>query len=169
MPNASDIIFARLASPSLGSSSGMNVNLFTLNGAIHELFDPISPGQALDGYVDYRLLAIMNNHQDETLHGLKIYLSTETTSVSTTIEIGAVNGFFDDTVQNWPAAPANEETAPAGVVFVHATSLLSAVDLGDIPPQPTNFKLVYLKRIVTAGALSLATDVGTLTVTNQLS
>ena len=166
MPSNSDIIFTKYAdNPSLGGQSG---SIVAMAGTIHELFDPVAPSQAVSGLVDYRFILVRNGHATDTMYGMKIYLSSETTSTSTTIQFGLLPGivsFFPST--EWPLALANVTTAPVGVTFAAANSLGAAINLGDIPPQKT--RVLYLKRVVTAGAASLASDVGTITVTNAIS
>lgn len=165
MPNINDLLIQKNSpDPSLGYQTGVSIT--SVSDSIHNIFDQVSPEQAANGYIDYRLLFLFHNNPNDEFNGMKIYLSEETTSPDTTIEFGLVPGDFTNTVGTWPAKLTNKETAPVGISFVAANSLATSLYLGKIPASKG--KIIWLKRIVTAGADPLLTDLGTLLITNRI-
>lgn len=168
MPNASFLSVERGTTPSgVGTAFMDTPNAFgTLTGALHELFDEVQPAEALAGDVEYRLIVIRNTHGSEAFIGLKAYLSSNTTSASTTLEIGVDP---NTTLATIPKI-ATEATAPAGVTFSAPSSVAGALDLGDLPGGGSTTTIgLWLKRTVTAGAAPLLSDAAVLVITNATS
>ena len=165
MPTVANLILGSSISPSgvgLGFMTGGN----ELTGAIHELFDEVQPSEAVAGSTEYRIILIYNNHPSESFVGLKAYLSSNTTSPSTTLEIGKDPNTTLGTIPKI----ATETTAPAGVTFSAPSSVAGALALGDLAPTTTGAVIgLWLKRIVTAGAAPLASDLAMLVITNATS
>lgn len=143
-----------------------------LSGAINEIFDPIQPDEALSGESEYRCLVIQNTSATETFVGLKAYFSSQTSSPDTTISMalaladGGISPYPPLGVEgvNYPPATANENTAPAGATFTAPTSVANALLLGNLGPQSHTF--IWLRRTVSPGAASTASDACTFVVTN---
>lgn len=163
MADSSNLVFRKkVDNPSLGGSGTTGA----WTAGLHALFDAVTPAQAAAGSVEYRMVGISNTHATDTIEDLKVYLSAATTSADTNIEFGVPGVTLLNSTDVWPTALADESTAPGGVTFYAAGSLAAAVSLGDIPALSTN--ILYLKRVVTAGAATLATDSCTITVTNRV-
>lgn len=153
---ASDIKFyltGGVANADPNASLGALTSTTQVSGALHGLFDAVAPDEATAGDSEYRAIDVKNTNVADTLYGAVAYITTETTSASTAIQIG-----LDATTQS----VANESTAPAGVSFSAPTTRATGIALGDIAPAVT--KRLWLKRVVTAGAGKLASDAGQVTV-----
>lgn len=135
------------------ASLGGDISATQVPAGLHNLFDAVSPEEAVAGDIEYRAIDIKNTNVTETLYGAVAYISTETTSASSTVEIG-----LDATTQS----VANESTAPGGVAFSAPTSKATGIALGDVAAGAT--KRLWLKRTITAGAVKLSSDAGALTV-----
>jgi hypothetical protein len=122
------------------------------DSSLQNLFANVSPAEALAGSVKYRALSF-KNLAAETAYGAVIYLSQETSSADTTVEIA-----FDSTGTQ---SVADEDTAPTGLTFSTPLSLASGIALGDI--AASGVARVWFKRTVTAGA-AVAADEGKFTV-----
>jgi hypothetical protein len=163
MADSSNLVFRKkVDNPSLGGSGATG----TWTAGLHALFDAVTPAQATAGSVEYRMVGISNTHPTDTIEDLKVYLSSASTSADTDIEFGVPGVTVLNSTDVWPTALADESTAPAGVTFYAAGSLATAVEIGDVPPLRT--RILYLKRVVTAGADALTTDTCTVTVTNRV-
>jgi hypothetical protein len=125
-----------------------------IGSAIHNIFDRVSPLEAQDGDIEYRAIDVKNTNVADTLYDAVIWISGETTSADTTIDIG-----LDTTTQT----VINESTAPSGVSFSKPITQGTGLVIGDLAPNAT--KRVWLRRTVTAGASILGSDSGAITVT----
>jgi len=124
------------------------------NDTLENLFSSIPPQEALTGSVKYRALDLKNTSGLTAYDGI-LYISSETTSTYTKIDIGIDSG--TQTI-------ADEDTAPASpaITFSHPLSLAGGLSLGDVSAGGT--VRLWFRRTVTAGATSLATDTGTILV-----
>lgn len=124
--------------------------------AKHGLFDYAKPEEAEIGSVKYRCVFVKNVHVSETLSDAVLYMSLETTSSYTTIDIA-----YDSTGTQ---SVVNENTAPSSPVltFSKPTSKATGIALGNIAPGAT--KMIWERRTVTAGAVKLVGDTGQLMV-----
>lgn len=114
------------------------------------IFDDVSSAEATAGDTEYRCVYVHNNHGSLTWIGPKIWIQVNTPSGDTDIAIGlgssVVNG-VEPTV-------ADEQTAPAGVVFSAPASFAGGLSLGDIPPG--QHKAVWIRRTVNPAAAAYA-------------
>lgn len=133
-------------------SLGGVISTTQVGASLHDLFDVVTPEQATNGHVDYRSIFAKNTHVSETGAAAVLYVSAETTSVSTTIEVAYDSG-GTQTI-------ANETTAPSSpaLTFTKPMSKSAGIVLGDVAPSAT--KMIWLKRTVTAGALKINLDAG---------
>lgn len=167
MPSNADIqIYKFSNNPSLGYSIANNGTTL-VSALINTLFDAVQPPEAAAGSTEYRMIAIKNNNVSDTMVALKLYASAETTSANTTLEFALKGINYSSDVTTWPAALASETTAPAGVTFSAANGIGNAISIGDL--LPLKYAIFYVKRIVTPGAAQLASDVGTITITNAVA
>jgi hypothetical protein len=140
------------ADPSL-SLGGVISNVLFTDATLENLFDNVSPAEALAGSVKYRALSF-KNLAAETAYAAVIYLSQETSSADTTVAIA-----YDSTGTQ---SVVNENTAPTGLTFTTPLSLAAGIALGDA--AASGVKRVWFRRTVSAGA-AVAADTGKFTVT----
>jgi hypothetical protein len=113
--------------------------------AMNNLFDNVSPTEAVNGDVEYRAVSIYNSG-DAAATGVEAYMSTETPSPKTQLDFGIEAG--TQTI-------ADESTAPSGVTFAHyATG--SRLSIADIPAGSA--VRLWIRRTVTAGCVNLSSD-----------
>lgn len=122
------------------------------NEAGQDLFDKVTQAESTSGRTEYRCVYVHNSHPSLTLQSTVAWLSANTPSDSTVVALGlgasGLNG----------AEPAvvNEDSMPAGIVFVPASSAGTGVSLGDIPPGQS--RAIWVRRIVAQGAATAASD-----------
>lgn len=119
------------------------------------LLDPVSSSEALAGDIEYRCYYIHNAHATLTLENAVAWISANTPSADTTIDIGVGTSAVNGTEQT----VANENTAPAGVTFLAAATEGAAVALGNIPPS--QHRAVWIRRTINA-ATAATNDTATL-------
>ena len=138
-------------------SLGGTISNTQVGTAIHQLFDLVSPAEALSGDIEYRCIWAKNIHVSETLYGAKLFVSLETTSTSTVVALA-----YDATGTQ---VIVNESTVPIGLTFSTPYSYATGIDFGDMAPGST--KMIWVKWSVTAGALKMI-DAGQLTITGGI-
>lgn len=127
------------------------------------LFDNISSAEASAGDIEYRCFYVFNSNATDTFFEVTVYISSQTTSTSTSIEIGAdPSGPGNGSTTGVATTIANEGVAPAGVVFSSPSTPVGGIILGDFGPQQG--RAVWVRRTVLSGALFLASDETTLAV-----
>lgn len=111
------------------------------------LFDLVPPAETAAGRVEFRTIYVYNN-RTTTLKGARAWISNNTSSAATRIDIGlGVSG-----PNGTEPSMATEGAAPPGVSFVAASDVVTGLVLGDIP---ANQKYPILVRwSVNAGAVS---------------
>lgn len=134
-----------------GTSSSVSVS----STAMNNLFDDVSETEAAAGDVEYRAVDLRNTG-DATATVVRLYLSADTSSPSTEIDIGIEASPIGSTT-----SIADESIAPSGVSFAHYNSS-SKLSLPDI--NAGAYCRVWLRRTVTAGASNTSNDQGTLYV-----
>ena len=123
--------------------------------ALNNLFPDVTPAEATSGITEqYRAIDIYNSG-NATAVGIKLYMSSITTSTDTKLELAidatATQQLASDTTT--PATPALS-FAERGV-----GSELSITDIA-----ASGSARIFIKRVVTAGATNIASDSGTLAV-----
>ena len=124
--------------------------------AMNNLFDDVTSAEASTGSVEYRALDVYND-QGAGVVSVDIYMSAETSSSDTVIDLGIEASPVGSTT-----ALADEGTAPSGVTFVHADSG-SHLSLPDI--SSAAYVRVFVRRTVSSSATNTSADTGTLEVT----
>ena len=124
------------------------------------IFDSMSGAESTAGSVEFRCVYVHNAHATLPLVGAVLWMSANTPSATTTIEVGigtaAMNG-VEQTV-------GSETSAPSGVSFSPAASLGGGVALGDIPPGQG--RSVWFRRTVQANTVAV-NDTFTVMVTGD--
>ena len=161
MPIISTDIVYRLS----GGASNTDVNA-SLGGAksstsvgtgLHNLFDVVGSAEAATGDTEYRCVYVHNNHGTLTMQSAKIWISSNTPSTDTSVEIALGSSAVNGT----ETSVANENTAPSGPTFSAPASEGAALSIGDIPAG--QHKAVWIKRVINTGAAAYNSDGCTLT------
>jgi len=132
---------------------------------LNNLFDDVSGDENLNSDVEYRCVFIHNNHATISFDNVRVYLVSEVAG-GASIAIGV-----DPTAASAVGAAAaqaleiaNEDTAPAGVVFTSPTDLANAINLGNIAAG--SCRAFWIRRTANNTA-ALANDGVTLRVNGQ--
>jgi hypothetical protein len=142
----------------LSGGAGNSDPLLSLGGVIStatdagaNIFPDVPAADAATGKTQYRGVCIKNAHGSLTWIGVKVWVDTDTPSGDTDADIALAAEAVNVTM----ATIANDTTAPAGVTFTNAAvSEATGLSIGDIPFG--QFKGIWLKRVVNAGAVSFA-------------
>lgn len=130
-----------------GPISATEVNMTTV---LNNLFADVAEAEAIAGSNKYRCVYLKNVHATDTLNAIKVYLSSNTPSPSTNIQIGIPAAAGNVT------AVANEDTAPSGITFSNAPDAGSALSIGNLTAG--SYYAIWFKRVVTAGAAAATSD-----------
>ena len=134
------------------------------DGILHNLFDAVGALEALGGDSEYRCIFIKNNNTVETLMNTKIYFNGTPDSLTrTTVDMALGAAGLNSPEQ----IVANEDTPPFGLTFTATASPVTALDLGDIPPN--SYKAVWIKRSVGQGAPATANATFSITIVGETS
>ena len=128
------------------------------DATLHNIFDVVSSDDAIGGSVNFRCIYMKNTNVSLTFAEVISYITSNTPSVDTVLGIGPGTAAVGGVEQLIP----DEDTAPIGVAFVEGEGIGNKVDLGSIPP--TSYKAIWLRRLVSAGAQAVASDLSTIRV-----
>lgn len=131
-----------------GAATGVAVS----GTAMNNVFDNVSPAEAVAGMTDYRAIDIKNTG-DAAATVAKFY-TDETTSTDTVLQ-AAIEATPANAIGSTKSI-ASETTAPTGLSAFAAVSSGSPLSLPDIPAG--SYCRVWLKRIVTAEAVNASSD-----------
>ena len=130
--------------------------------ALNNIFDNIDPTEAGTGDTEYRFIDVYNSG-DEAATSVEIYISSQTSSTDTSLELG------QDATNNPHTSVAdletlsNESTAPASPVITFGEHPVGdKLVLSDIPAGQAS--RICLKRIVSALATNTSNDTATIAV-----
>lgn len=143
------------------STGGAISSVEVVDNTLHNLFDVISGAESAAGDTEYRCVYLKNTHATLDLLAAKVYIDTNTPSTETSAEIGLGAAALSDT----EAAIADENTAPASVTFSTADGVANALTIGDIGPG--EYKAIWVKRVVDAGASAYNNDQVSIAVTGD--
>lgn len=129
-----------------------------VGAGLHNLFDVVSSAETTAGDTEYRCVYVHNAHATLTLDNAVAFITSNTPSADTSVEIGVGAAAINGT----ETAVENESTEPAGVTFFSAANLGAALALGNIPAG--EHKALWVKRIVNAGAAAYTDDQTTIRV-----
>ena len=131
-----------------------------VDNSLNNLFAYAPGSEAEAGSVKYRAFFIKNNHATLTYEDTLIWISSNTTSATTEVQIGLAleDGSPIDTI-------ANEDTAPdPAVTFSTADGVGNALNIGDLAAGAV--KGIWVKWTITAGT-SAVNDAMTITVRGE--
>lgn len=114
------------------------------------IFDTVSGAESASGDVEYRCIYPHNAHTTLSLDNAVAWLTANTPSATTTVEIGVGSSAVNATEQS----VANESTAPTGITFLPAASKGAGAAIGNIPAG--QHRAIWLRRTVNAGTVAAA-------------
>ena len=120
--------------------------------SVDALFDAVAAADALAGDIEYRCIYLHNNSGADLMTAARVWIAANTPLAGTTLAIGVGTSALNGTEQT----VANENTAPAGVVFTEPASAAAGLALGNIPFG--QHRAIWLRRTVNAGSGSSAND-----------
>lgn len=119
----------------------------TTTDATTTIFDDVSGAESAAGDTEYRGVVISNEHGSLTYQAVKVWIDVDTPASDTDADVALAVEAVNTTM----ATIANENTAPTSVTFANtAVSFATGLSIGDIPNS--QFKGIWLKRVITAGA-----------------
>ena len=139
--------------PAFSLGGGKSADEVDVSPILNNLFDNVSAAEAAAGAIEYRCVYVKNNHATDTVTSLKIWLSANTPSPGTTIEMGLDPAGKNATAFG-PISPSS--MAPTGVVFSAPSTEGAGLSIGTL--QAKDVYPVWFKRTVTAGAAALNGD-----------
>jgi len=122
----------------------------------HNLFDQVSGTESLAGDTEYRGVYLKNTHGTLTLQNTKIYISSNTGSADTTIDIALDGGATNATMETL----SDESTAPSGETFTAPTTYAGGLSIGSLAAGEK--KGLFLRRTVNASAAAVNDDAVTI-------
>lgn len=134
-----------------GAKSSEEINPATL-------FDDVGSAEAAAGDIEYRCIYVENTNGSDTLLDAVAWISSNTPSGDTSLDIGLGTSAIDGTEQT----VANEGAAPAGVTFSAPADKASGLDIGDMAAG--EHKAIWLRRTVNAAAAAYNNDGATINV-----
>lgn len=161
---ATDIEFHLSGTGGTGDTSlGGAIHANQVSATVNNFFDRVTGAESAAGDTEYRCFYVKNNHGTLTLYGAKIWISSNTPSASTSVEIAlgaADKNASEQTIVDENTAPTLPGTY--GTTFSAAASEGAALTIGDLAPGA--YKSVWVKRIVSASATAYSNDTATFTV-----
>jgi hypothetical protein len=138
--------------PDFSLGGGRSSTEVIFSPTLQNLFDNVTSDEALSGLTEYRCIYLQNDHATDSVDSVKLWISANTPSASTTIEIGldpaGKNGLADT------ISPSTE--APAGVTFSAPTTEGTGLSIGLLQAQ--DVYPVWIKRTVSASAAATSLD-----------
>ena len=122
----------------------------------HNLFDQVSGTESLAGDTEYRGVYLKNTHGSLTLQNTKVYISSNTGSADTTIDIALDGGATNATMETL----SDESTAPSGETFTAPTTYAGGLSIGSLAAGEK--KGLFIRRTVNASAAAVNDDAVTI-------
>lgn len=126
--------------------------------SLHNLFDRVTGDEGDAGDTEYRCFYVKNTHATLSLVAAFLWIQSNSSSTDTTLTLALGGEGQNGTAET----VANESTAPVGEVFSAPASKAAGLSLGDMAAG--TYYPVWVKRVVTAGAVAFNTDTATLRV-----
>lgn len=137
-----------------GAKSSTEITTATL----HNLFDQVSSAESSAGDTEYRCIYVENTHGTLTLQNAAAYISSNTPSGDTTLDIGLGTAGIDTQEQT----VADESTAPSGVTFSAPATLGAGLSIGNLAAG--SYMAIWLRRTVNSSAAAYSNDGATVNV-----
>jgi hypothetical protein len=147
------------------SSLGGRMSRTSLNAiSLNNLFDNISPSQAVAGVTEYRAIDIYNSG-DAVAQSIELWVSADSTHASTSIELALVSAATQNnhTLSTYLEKLATESSVPASpACSFSAAPVGSKLSMADITNG--HAARVWIKRICLTNANNLANDTATISI-----
>ncbi|AUR86089.1 hypothetical protein NVP1081O_354 [Vibrio phage 1.081.O._10N.286.52.C2] len=126
-----------------------------ISGELHGLFDAVPSSEALSGRTEYRLIYVRNNHATQTLYDARVFITANTVSLESTMEIGLdpVAGNAEDSVILLDDEVDSGDALQAVVWAEHAT-FAEGLSIGNL--NAGEQRAIWARRIIDAGATPTA-------------
>lgn len=142
-----------------GAISGTEVT----SGVLHELFDAVTADEAEFGRVEYRCIYVVNNNvTPQTLYDARVFVSSDTTSDDSLIEIGLDTAAVGADTAISLTDEIDSDDKLAAIVFSPAADYDNGLVIGDIVGNGGK-KAVWVKRTINALA-GAATENAVITI-----
>ena len=138
------------------SLGGTISSVEVVDNTTHNIFDQVSGTESLAGDTEYRGIYLKNTHGTLTLQNTKIYISSNTGSADTTIDIALDGGATNATMETL----SDESTAPSGETFTAPTTYAGGLSIGSLAAGEK--KGLFLRRTVNASAAAVNDDAVTI-------
>ena len=162
---ATDIIFrlsggAGNSDPNASLGGAISSTAIT-DASVANLFDNVSGAESSAGDTEYRCFYVLNNHGTLTWQNVVIWISTETPSTDSVIDIALAGEGVGGTAETI----ADESTAPVGETFSHPTTEGGALSIGNIAAG--SYMAIWVRRTITAAAAAYNADNVIMTVKGE--
>ena len=144
--------------PNASLGGVMSTSTTVTDNTTHNLFDQVSGTESAAGDVEYRGVYVLNNHGSLTSQNTHVYISSQTSSANTSLDIALPGEGLNATIETI----GNENTAPSGETFSQPSSYATGLDMGNIP-NGQRYGL-WIRRTVDAGAAAVNDDTTTISV-----
>jgi hypothetical protein len=138
------------------SLGGIIPSTEVVDNTTHNLFDQVSGTESNAGDIEYRGVYLKNTHGSLTLQNTKIYISSNTGSSTTTIDIALDGGATNATMETL----SDESTAPSGETFSAPTTYAGGLSIGSLAAGEK--KGLFIRRTVDAGTAAVNDDAVTI-------
>lgn len=145
--------------PNASLGGGESATEIVFSPTLHNLFDDVSAAEALSGAVEFRCIYLQNDHATDTITDVKVWISTQSPSSGTSIEIG-LDPAGKNATATGPISPSSDP--PSGVSFSAPSSQGSGLSVGTLNAQDTY--AVWVKRTVNAATSAASNDAFVLSV-----
>lgn len=164
MPIAASDILLRLSGgsgnsdPNAALGGVMSTSTTVTDNTTHNLFDQVTGTESSAGDTEYRGIYVLNNHGSLTSQSTHVYISSQTSSADTSLDIALAGEGLNATMETI----ANENTAPSGETFSQPSTYAAGLDMGNIP-NGQRYGL-WVRRTVNAAAAAMNDDTTTISV-----
>ena len=142
--------------PNASLGGVMSTTTEVTDNTTHNLFDQVSGTESNAGDTEYRGVYLKNTHGSLSAQNTHVYISSNTGSADTTIDIALAGEGVNATMETI----ANENTAPVGETFSAPTTYAAGLDMGTIAAGQRYG--LWIRRTVTAGAAAVNDDAVTI-------
>lgn len=144
--------------PNAALGGVMSTSTSVTDNTTHNLFDQVSGTESAAGDIEYRGVYVLNNHGSLTAQNTHAYISSQTSSADTSLDIALAGEGLNATMET----VGNENTAPVGETFSAPSTYAAGLDMGNIPFSQRYG--LWIRRTVNAGAAAVNDDTTTLKV-----
>ena len=141
--------------PNASLGGAMSTSTTVTDNTTHNLFDQVTGTESNAGDIEYRGIYLLNNHGSLSATSTKTYISSNTSSANTSLDMALDGGATNATMETL----SDESTAPSGETFTAPTSYATGLSIGTLAAGEK--KGIFLRRTVDAGAAAVNDDTAT--------